>query len=96
MKKKICHLYYFVLGLVLVGQIAYTLYQTSLVVAFGYRQKKLQFKQQALVQKKQTLELELAQANALTHVQTIAEAENFELITSPIQLSTQTSLASAQ
>lgn len=96
MKKKFCHLYYFVLGLVLVGQIAYTLYQTSLVVAFGYRQKKLQLKQQALVQKKQTLELKLAQANALTHVQTIAEAENFELITKPIQLSTQTSLASAQ
>ena len=96
MKKRFCHFYYLVLGLVLVGQVAYTLYQTSLVVAFGYRQKKLQLQQQALVQKKQTLELELAQTNALTHVHTIAQTDDFELITNPIQLNTQTNLASAQ
>ncbi len=95
-KKKIFQAYYLLLALILVGQVVYTLYQTSLVVAYGHRQQKMRQQLEELKQTKQTAQLELAQINSIHTLRETAEQTGFEQITQPISLDPTISLASAE
>ncbi len=95
-KKKLYQAYYLLLALVVVGQVVYTLYQTSLVVVHGRQQQKYQTKLEELQGEKQKLQLELAEVNSIHSLRQTAEEAGFEPIAHTITLEPTTSLASAE
>lgn len=95
-KKKLYQAYYLLLALILVGQVIYTLYQTSLMVAHSQHQQKYQAQIEQFQAEKEQLQRELAKVNSIHSLRQTAEEADFELITQTITLKPKTNLASAE
>lgn len=95
-KKHLYLSYYIIVLVVLTVQTIYTIYQTSIVVAYGKKQKKLEINQQQLLTQKQTLEEKLAKETSLIstldHDQQLA---SYQPISHPLVLSNYSNLAAA-
>lgn len=88
--------YYSLIGCLLLLQVIYTVYQTSIVVAHGRKQKNLENTQQQLTQKKQLLQGQLAQKNSLLAFESDESLVNdYQLISQPIVIDKSISLAAA-
>lgn len=88
--------YYTFLGLVLLLQVAYTLYQTSSLVVNSRRQKALENKRQELLAKEQVLQTQLAQENSLLAFYQAGDLESYQLVSQPLLLEPTQKLAAAK
>lgn len=89
-------LYYSLLGLLLVTQVAFTLYKTSLVVVHSQRQQKLSQASQELQQKEQRMRVQLSAQNSLLTVTQDEQLAAYQPISQPIVLHLSDNLAAAQ
>lgn len=87
--------YYVVIVGILTTQIAYTIYQTSLVVGNGQRLGKLQQEQQLLAARQQQLQTQSAQRLSLSTI-TNDQLTEYQLINKPIIIPAASSLAAVQ
>ena len=92
-KQKICLAYYTMLGCLILTQVFYTLYQTSLLVAHGRREKDLENKQVRLLSQKQALQETLAINNSLLAFSESHDLSDYHAITQPILVEKSLSLA---
>lgn len=88
--------YYICLSLLLVGQIVYTLYQSSLVVAHGQRQQQLSQQTQQLQKKRQDLSSQLATHSSLRVLSQDEQLAGYQSISQPLVLLASDNLAAAQ
>ncbi|MBT3249986.1 MAG: hypothetical protein HN846_00915 [Candidatus Pacebacteria bacterium] len=95
-KQQLYLTYYALIGSVLVFQVIYTIYQTSLVVAHGHQQRTLENNQQQLAKKKQLLQGKLANKTSLLALSENGNlTEEYQLISKPIIIDKSISLAAA-
>ena len=94
-KQQLYVAYYSIIGCLVLFQVIYTLYQTSLVVAHGSQQKNLENSQQQLVEKKQTLQATLAKETSLLAFSQPHRLTDYTLISNPIIIDKSISLAAA-
>ncbi len=92
-KQQLYLAYYALIGCLVLLQVAYTLYQTSLVVAHGRQQKTLENKQYQLTEKKQLLQGNLAKESSLLAFSQTHNLANYQLISNPIIIDKSISLA---
>jgi hypothetical protein len=94
-KQQLYLAYYSVVGCLILFQVIYTLYQTSLVVAHGRTQRTLENTQYQLVEEKQLLQGTLAKETSLLAFSKTDDLSNYQLISSPIIIDKSISLAAA-
>lgn len=94
--KKAYQAYYGLLILGVLSMVIYTLYQGSLVLAYGKQQQKLRTQQVSLLEQQQQLQIKLAAENSLIRHSQTEDTEGFELINHPIIVSAQNNLAAAE
>ncbi|MBU0576730.1 hypothetical protein KJ707_03025 [Patescibacteria group bacterium] len=92
-KKNYYKFYYFLIGVCLLIQISYTLYQTSFVVAHGQKQRDLKLHHAQLINQKQKLEEKLAIKTSLLMIAQESSLANYQDISWPIVIGTSTNLA---
>lgn len=93
--KKMYKIYYGLLTIAVLAMVVFTLYQGSLVVAFGKQQQKLKQEQVELLAQQQQLQVKLAEKNSLAQHSQEETVDGYELISHPIIISSETSLAAA-
>ncbi len=94
-KQQLYLTYYSIITCLILFQVVYTLYQTSLVVAHGRKQRNLENTQQQLVAKKQLLQSTLAAETSLLAFSKTNEIAHYQLISHPIVIDKSISLAAA-
>ena len=94
-KQQLYLAYYAIIGCLLLFQVVYTIYQTSLVVAHGRQQKTLENTQYQLVEKKQALQGTLAKETSLLAFSQTHSLTDYRLILNPIIIDKSISLAAA-
>ena len=80
------YIYYTFLGLILLSQVLYTIYQTSFLVVNSRRQKILENRRQELLSKEQDLQTQLALENSLLVFRQTKDFESYQLIDQPLLL----------
>jgi hypothetical protein len=94
--KKIAYLTYYALtAAILVSQVAFTLYQTSLTVSHGRTLKNLEAEKNQLAAQQQLLQTAVATQLSLTQLPA-DQLSNYQLISSPILVKNTNSLAALQ
>lgn len=94
--KKIAYLSYYALATaILVSQVAFTLYQTSLTVGHGRTLKNLEAERNELTAQQQLLQTKVAMQLSLTQLPA-DQLNNYQLISSPILVKSTSSLAALQ
>jgi len=89
-------IFYTILGLVLVFQVFYTVFQSSLVVSHGLKQNQLQDQYQQLSQERAQLEAELIAKKSLLNHQSEEKLAQYQPIANPIVINISSSLAVAE
>jgi len=88
--------YYALLGCLILFQVIYTLFQTSLVVAHGRWQRTLENNQFQLAEKKLLLQGTLAKESSLLTFSQTCNLADYQKISSPIIIDKSISLAAAK
>lgn len=85
--------YYALLTVIVIGQVVFTVLQTSLVIDHSQQLKSLELRQQALLQQKQQLQVSLATKQSLAALAHDPELELYQTITRPIVVDVSANLA---